>query len=78
MYFHGNNFNSLHKHISPSILPKYFNGTLEFDPITWVQQFLTKENYFEGKIFHYNILLIIIYLIHNNISIAQNTSSVSI
>lgn len=56
MHFHGNNFNSLHKHISPNILPKYFNGTLEFDPITWAQQFLNKENYFEGKIFHYDII----------------------
>lgn len=49
VYFHGNNFNSLHKYLSPSILPKYFEGTLEFEPITWVRQFLNKEHYFEGK-----------------------------
>jgi len=49
VYFHGNHFGSLHKHVSPNVLPKCFGGTLEYDPITWVQQFLNKERYFQGK-----------------------------
>ncbi|XP_060847011.1 clavesin-2-like [Rhopalosiphum padi] len=45
VHFHGNNFNSLHKYIAPNILPTYYGGNLEFDPITWVQQLLRKEQY---------------------------------
>lgn len=50
VHFHGNNFNSLHKHLNPNILPKYFGGTLDFDSITWVQQFLKKDQFFEGNL----------------------------
>lgn len=49
VHFHGNNFSSLHKHLSPSILPTYFEGTMEFEPITWVRQFLNTEQHFEGE-----------------------------
>ncbi|KAF0758894.1 clavesin-2-like [Aphis craccivora] len=45
VHFHGNNFDSLHKYIAPSKLPTYYGGNLEFDPITWVQQLLSKEQY---------------------------------
>lgn len=50
VHFHGNNFDSLHKYIAPSKLPTYYGGNLEFDPITWVQQLLSKEQYLKGKI----------------------------
>ncbi|VVC28817.1 Cellular retinaldehyde binding/alpha-tocopherol transport,CRAL/TRIO, N-terminal domain,CRAL-TRIO lipid [Cinara cedri] len=55
VHFHGNNFNSLHKHLNPNILPKYFNGTLEFNPMTCVDEFLNKQQYFEEmKKYGYN------------------------
>lgn len=50
VHFHGSNFNSLHKYIAPNILPTYFGGNLEFDPLTWVQQLLSKEQYLKGTI----------------------------
>ncbi|KAL4135050.1 hypothetical protein QTP88_006712 [Uroleucon formosanum] len=47
VHFHGSNFNSLHKYITPNILPTYLDGNLEFDPITWAQELLSKEQYFQ-------------------------------
>lgn len=49
VHFHGSNFDSLHKHLSPNILPTYFKGTLEFDPTTWAETFLNNGQYFEGR-----------------------------
>ena len=46
IHLHGNDLNSLHKHISKDVLPLEYGGTQPFDNTAWRTKILENEDYF--------------------------------
>jgi hypothetical protein len=50
IYFHGQDFESLHSHIDPKFLPKRYGGMRpEYSYTDWVQSFLSNKTIMAGE-----------------------------